>query len=83
MQDIDEFSNMLKLSIVCDDIGSKVDEVLMSFVERIDGGSKKSGYLRGKLRDRLNEFRLVYHDGDDDDRDARDNDGEDVDGDDD
>lgn len=59
MQDIEEFANMLKLSIVCDDIGSKVDEVLMSFVERIDGGSKKSGYLRGKLRDRLNEFRLV------------------------
>jgi len=59
MHDIEEFSNMLKLPIVCDDIGSKVDEVLMSFVERIDGGSKKSGYLRGKLRDRLNEFRLV------------------------
>lgn len=57
MEDIEDLAAMLRLSVVCDDIGSKLDEVLMAFVERIESGTKKSGYLRVKLRSRLNEFK--------------------------
>lgn len=58
MEDMDNFSNFLKLSISFDDIGSKVDEALLTFVNRIDKGTKQSGYLRHKLRSRLNEFKV-------------------------